>query len=138
MLIQKKKSKENLQHLIDEFGDDVCILFHDRLQDECDFASLEISLDKIASGIYGEVEETLKAFCSIIENLSSDSRRIWNNCEEKIFDIGFESGNTENSFNAKIEIETIKRIAEIGANIVITIYPVLDYTIKQKEDLQKK
>ena len=111
------KSKEDLKRLINEFGDDVCILFHERLEDGYDFASLEIHLDKIASGIYGEAEETIKAFCSIIENLSFNSRRIWDNCEEKNFDIGFESGNTEKTFDTKIEIETIKRIAEIGANI---------------------
>lgn len=128
------KSKEDLQPLINGFGGDVDILFHDWLKDGFNFASLEIHLDKFEPAIYGEPDETIKAFCSVIENLSDDSREIWNNCAEKIFNIGFESGNTEKCFDANIETETIKRIAEIGANIKITIYPVLDYTIKRKEE----
>ncbi len=130
------ESKDDLQPLIDAFGENVYVLYHDRLENGNDFASLEVYLDIIEVGICGEVEKTITAFCELIENLSLDSRNIWDQCREKIFDIGFESGNTENTFNTKIQSETIKRITDIGASIVITIYPVLNYVIKRKEEIK--
>ncbi|MDQ6786787.1 MAG: hypothetical protein M3033_08245 [Acidobacteriota bacterium] len=120
------ESNEDLQSLIDCFNDGVDVLYHDRLDNGNDFASLEFHLNVIEAGVYGEPDKTISAFCSLIENLPLESQITWNNCLEKRFDIGFESGNTEKRFNTKISSETIKRIAEIGVSIVITIYPILD------------
>ncbi len=129
------ESEENLQSLIDDFGENVDVLYHELLVNGNDFVSLEFHLSAVEAGIYGDPDRTVSAFCSLVENLPWESRKIWDKCQEMRFDIGFESGNTEKTFNTKIKAETVKRTAEIGASIVITIYPILDYQIKQKEDL---
>ncbi len=130
------ESKDDLQSLIDEFGENVHVLYHDRLANGNDFVSLE-TVYLVKTENHGEVENTISAFCDLIENLSLELRSLWNKCIEKKFDIGFESGNTENTFNTEISAKTLKRLARIGGSIIITIYPVLNYTIKQKEDLHK-
>ncbi len=129
------ESALDLQALIDAFGEDVNVLYHDRLENGNDFASFNLHLDYIENGIYGEPEKIISSFCNLVENLPYKSRKIWDKCIEKRFDIGFESGNTENSFNTVIKNEIVKLIADIGASIVITIYPVLNYEIKRKEKL---
>lgn len=104
------ESKKDLHPLIKELSKNIDVLYHDRLENGNDFASLEFSLNTIKCDIYGEPESAILAFCGLIENLSSESRNIWDDCLEKRFDVGFESGNTENTFNTKIQTETIKRI----------------------------
>ena len=70
------ESKDDLQSLIDCFGDDVDVLHHDRLDNRNDFVALEFHLNVIEAGIYGEPDKTISAFCSLIENLPSESRKI--------------------------------------------------------------
>ena len=128
------KSKDDLQCLIDSFGKDIDVLYHERLENGLDFVSLEFHLNKVESGIYGSADETINAFYSKIVNFPPESRKIWDRCLEKKFDIGFESGNSGETFNTNIKSETIKQIAEIGASIVITIYPFRNYAIHQNEE----
>jgi hypothetical protein len=125
------ESKADLKPLLDCFSTDVDILFHDKLDNGNDFASLEFHLNIVKAGIYGEPDKTISAFCSLIENLPLEFQRIWQDCVEKRFDLGFESGNTEKRYNATIKPETVRRIAEIGASLVITIYPI----VESKENL---
>lgn len=126
-------SKTDLQDLIDDLGENVLILFHDKFKNGNILASLEISYNEIDYFENIEPEKILGAFCSLIENLPKKSRKIWDKSYEKIFVIGFESGNTEKSFQTDLSLETLKRIYEIGASVRITIYPVLNYTIESKE-----
>ncbi len=127
------ESKDDLQPLIDEFGENVHVLYHDRLANGNDFVSLEIDMNSVEAENYGEADDTIVALCDLIENLSLELRNIWNKSIEKKFDVGFESGNTEKTFNTKIPTKTLKRLSRIGGSIIITIYPVLNYTIKQKD-----
>ncbi len=128
------ESKNDLQSLIGKFGKSVVVLYHDRLANGNDFVSLEISLNSVQAENYGEVDDTVSAFCDLVENLPSELRNTWNKSTERKFNIGFESGNTEKTFNTTIQTRTLKRLAKIGGSIQITIYPVLNYIIKQKED----
>ena len=111
------ESSENLQPIIDDFGEDVSVLHHDENSKGFDFASFEISLgDRDADGI-------ISRFCSIIENLSVESKSVWENCHSKRFDVGFESGDFPRSYQTEIRADTIERVARLGASIVLTIYP---------------
>ncbi|HEY8560719.1 MAG TPA: hypothetical protein VIL74_10120 [Pyrinomonadaceae bacterium] len=88
--------------------------------------------------LVGGVDVLLAAFCTLIENLSPDSRRIWDDCRKKDFDVGFQTGNTMKSFRTMIEAETIKRCAALGATISITVYPHSNYEMRDVKDLKKK
>jgi hypothetical protein len=88
--------------------------------------------------LVGGVNVLLSAFCTLLEEASPETRRIWNDCHKKDFDIGFQGGNTVKSFHTQIEAETIQRCAELGATITITVYPHSNYEMREAKDLKKK
>jgi hypothetical protein len=59
-----------------------------------------------------------------VEQLPKEVREIWDGCCGREFDIGYESGTTPQTFKSEIRASTVQRVAEIGASITITIYPV--------------
>ncbi len=115
-------SVEDLQVLIDNLVENVDVQHHGRLENKNDFASL--SLRNVETGVDGKPDTPIRAFCSLIEKLPLEPRQIWNNCMERRFDIGFESGNSKKGLNTNLGPETIKRIAGIHGSIAITIYPI--------------
>jgi hypothetical protein len=139
------ESDESLETLIEELGDGVFTL--DRLDERS--IGLELSIETRngmdfyksyddTEDLVGGVDIHIEEFCKLIENLSSKSKEIWDKCHRKEFDIGFESGNTPKSFRTVIQSETVKRCAEIGASITITVYPHFNFDFIEKKDLKKK
>jgi hypothetical protein len=129
-------SKQNLQVLIDGFGKNVVNMGHLKFDNGNVLASFELHYDSVEAWENIEADEIISVFCELIENLPKKARQIWNKSYKKVFDIGFESGNTEKSLNTELKVETLKRVQELGASIVITIYPVLQYTIQRKDKLK--
>ncbi len=139
------EASENIQPLVHELSENTVSLY---CGDIDEMANLELSLHE-RSGVdfydsyndekdlIGGVDIHISAFCDLIENLSVESRRIWDNCHRKEFDIGFQTGNTAKSFRTQIRPETIVRCAKLGASVEITVYPHFNYEIRRKEGLQK-
>ncbi len=140
------ESSGSVQPLVIELGENVCSLY---CSDIDEMANLELNLferngvdfyesydDK--RDLVGGVDIHINEFCNLLENLSDESKQIWDKCHKKEFDVGFQCGNTEKSFRTLIESQTIKRCAELGATIGITVYPHLSYEIQHKNDLKKK
>ena len=86
----------------------------------------------------GGADVFINEFCTLIENLSVESKEIWNRCNRKEFDLGFQCGNTPKTFRTKIQAETINRCAELGASIMITAYPHFNYDFVHRKELKKK
>lgn len=61
--------------------------------------------------------------CKILNHLSAESRQLWNQCDRKIFDYGYESGLQPSSFSNELSNQAIAQIASLGASIATTIYP---------------
>jgi hypothetical protein len=113
-------SSENLQFLVDELADSISVIFNGEWENGLN--RLSISLSKP----YGKnADEIVSEFCCLIENLSFESKLIWNKCLSKKFDIGFESGIIER-LETEIRAETVERIAKLKASILVTIYPIND------------
>lgn len=113
------KSQQDISLIINELGDNVLILHQENKQD---YYSVRLELAQDAKN----PDITINCFCDLIKNLSEDTRKVWNNCEVKVFDIGYESGIKPNYFISKIQPDTIQRVANLGASINITIYPIYD------------
>ncbi|CAB1070323.1 hypothetical protein D1AOALGA4SA_882 [Olavius algarvensis Delta 1 endosymbiont] len=75
------------------------------------------------AGSHAGPNEDIEYFCSLIEGLEEESRQLWDNSFYRIFDIGYESGTSSNSYSSDIREYVIKRIAEFNASIRFTIYP---------------
>jgi hypothetical protein len=115
------ESLHDLSKIVEEFGEDVSVLHHGEIRGY-QHASFEIA------GSMSGADEVINYFCSLVENLTKDVRMIWDNCCSRILDVGYESGTSPSSFRSEIRASTIKRVAEIGASIVITIYPLSTFT----------
>jgi len=111
---------EKLSPLLKEVSKQVFELYHEKKKGK-DTASLEIN--DIYPGSQ-DAEKTLRKFCDILEKLTPTSKRIWNKCKRKCFNIGFEAGSKPYRFEEKLSVNTLKRVAKLNANIEITIYSI--------------
>ena len=73
-----------------------------------------------------ETEENviISEYKSIVTSFSSEAKAQWESCHKKIFDFGYSGGNKPKNFYSNISKESIAAIAELGAEMVITIYPM--------------
>ena len=115
------ESKNDLSEIVQEFGDDVSVLYHGEMRGY-QHASFEIPGNRAGA------DEVINFFCTLVENLPKEVRQIWNGCCSRVIDVGYESGTSPGTFRSEIRASTIQRVAAIGASIVITIYPVFDET----------
>jgi len=112
------ESENDLSLIIEEFGEDVSVLHQGEIRGY-QHASFEIT-----GGMSMGADEAINGFCLLVENLPKDAREIWDGCCSRILDIGYQSGATSPNYRSEIRASTIQRVAEIGASIVITIYPL--------------
>jgi hypothetical protein len=110
------ESTEDISRIVEEFGEDVRVLFHEKIRGHyC--AGFEIA------PVFLGADETLSHFCLLVEQLPRDVRRLWDGCVSRTVDVGFESGEKPPSFRAELRASTVRRVADIGCSIMITIYP---------------
>lgn len=110
------QSSEDLSIIVEEFGKDVHVLFNGQTQKH-NMACFEADYPFLGA------DEAVSHLCLLIENLSPDARKIWDNCVSRIFDLGYQSGDSANCFRTELRTSTVSRVAAIGASIVITVYP---------------
>jgi len=116
------ESQGDLQVLVEELETDCSLHIHDKNLKDNNFASFS---HRSAFDNY-EINVIISLFCGSIENLSPKSREIWDLCITRKMDAGFESGNLPKDFQSVIRADIVKRVADLGASIAITIYPIND------------
>jgi hypothetical protein len=112
------ESSEDLQPIIDDFGESVSVLYHGENGSGFNLASFEV----YPSGAR-DIDGIIAEFCLYIENLSPEAKEIWDKCFSKRFDAGFQSGDFPRSYKTEIRADIVERVAKVGASIVVTIYP---------------
>lgn len=115
------ESSENLQLIIDDLGENVSVLYHGENGSGFNFVSFSV----ISSG-EKDIDGIISSFCLFLENLLPEAKLIWNKSHSKKFDAGFQSGDFPRSYQTEIRADTIKRVANLGASIAVTIYPKID------------
>lgn len=114
------ESRDPLAPIVEALGEDIAVLHHGTARG-LHTASLEV-----AGCTSGDAEATIDSLCSLVENLPPEARRLWNGCCTRLFDIGYESGDSPASFRSVLHSETVARVAALGAAIMVTIYPPLE------------
>lgn len=110
------KSRDDLFPIVKEFGEDVMVLSNDKVGD-FHYAYFEISSS------HAGPNEDIEYFCSLIESLEDEARKLWDKSFYRIFDIGYESGTSSNSYSSELRESVVRKIAEFNASIRVTIYP---------------
>ena len=109
------ESDRPLEALVADLGEEVVVLHHGQARG-LHVATLETAADSKSA------EATILNFCMLLENLSDDARAVWDGCCTRTLDIGFDSGDSPSSLRSVLHPGTVRRVAELGAAITVTIY----------------
>ena len=115
------ESDSALNPIVEQFGDKVTVLHNGKFGDRM-MASFEVECELPGP------DGTISSFLDLIKALSGQAKDLWDKSVRRTFDIAFESGKKPKCFSAGLNPDTIRRVAAVNANIVITIYPVGSYS----------
>ena len=110
------ESLDDLSPIVARFGEDVVLMYHGDAMGHRR-ASFEIA------GLVADADAVIQHFCMLAEGLTEPERPIWDNCTKRVLDIGYSCGTSPGAFRSEIRTKTIKRVAALGASIIVTIYP---------------
>jgi hypothetical protein len=110
-------SRSDLQPLVNSFGKKVIGLYVGRERRRY-AAHLELATYKTKPS----ADSTIRAFCALIRALPKTERELWNGAETREFSIGVQAGRQRFACDFRIEAQTVKAVAELGALIVLTVY----------------
>ena len=67
-------------------------------------------------------EPNIASSLTAVESLDPESRRIWNACTKREFNIGYDCGDEPWAFNNEITVGTMSRMAALNISLRITLY----------------
>lgn len=65
----------------------------------------------------------IELLLAAIEGLSENARAIWNACESRAFDIGYNCGEEPWGFHQEVPVELLARMAALNISLRLTLYP---------------
>jgi hypothetical protein len=81
---------------------------------------------------YENPDDTICAFCFLLENLAAKGKGAWRSAHKKEFNVGCEADLSQAASQLSLGTETIKRIAKVGATLGVTVYHPPIKTQKRK------
>jgi hypothetical protein len=112
------KSNSDLRPLIDHFGQKVFVLAHEEFERQF-LLNLELADGEGTE----DAEWHTRQFLALIEELPDATREFWDGCTSRTFSYGFEAGCDQPALDTTITADLLLRIARLGADIGITVYP---------------
>ena len=109
------ESNQDLSEIVAGFGDRVVVQRNERVGG--------VNHASFSTG-YSEENEIIQEYCALVNGLKPVAREVWDNCAKRVFDIGYESGETPNNFHSEIKAGSIEALAKIGGSVIVTIYPL--------------
>jgi hypothetical protein len=113
-------SHNDLQTLVDEFGDNVIVLYHGPFNDTYR-AVFELTFDSAV-----DPEEVVNGFCELVENLSPQGRTVWDDSYKRVMDIGIESGDSPRPYTLELSSSALRRVSVLEGSLMISIYPTTE------------
>ena len=102
------------------------VMLRDSVEDGTRTIWIELEEDRRA------VEPTLDAFLSLVETLPDSLQRMWDDCDVRCFSVGIQAGTSPHAEVFSIASGTLRRIADIQASVVFTVYGVAEDPPNQK------
>jgi len=110
------ESRSDLTVLETELGRNVHVLGGGPVSPGCFLLRLETSPQ------FKTPDETICAFCSLLEKLSPKAKRAWRSAHKKEFDVGHDIVRGQLASQFSLRTETLKRMSALGATLGITFY----------------
>jgi hypothetical protein len=111
-------SKEPLTDLVSFLQNDILLLWEESVNNLYS-VGFETKLTNTQTP-----EEDIVQLLSLLGSLPPSLSTLVQNCNERIFDIGFESGNSSDAIDSKLSAGLIVAVARLGFAINIRIYPL--------------
>ena len=113
-------SKESLTKVISFLNNNILLLWEQSINN-----TYSVGFETKLINTHTPEEDILKLL-SLLESLPPSLSKLIQNCNEKIFDIGFEMGDTLDVFDSKLDAVLVAAIAKLGFSINIRIYPLFN------------
>lgn len=84
------------------------------------WASMEV--DKNEDN-FQSADENIQEFMRIVELLPPHIRVMWDQCDQRVLDIGYDCGIRPWAFTQRLELETLQRVVSARCEIKWTLYP---------------
>ena len=109
-------SRVDLTPIVEAFGDDAFVMYNG------EWGKFFRASFEVVNG--AGANEDIGYFCTLIEALDGEAKELWDNSFSKVFDLGFESGDTTQNCRTVLDPSVVARLGAIGATLAVTIYPV--------------
>jgi hypothetical protein len=111
-------SSEDLSPLASYLDKETFILGHQQVEGLF-YLSFEPSL---LSRDLNTPESSANLILDVLQDLPAELSNLWKRASSKAFNFGFESGATAPPYISELKPDTLRKIADLGASIAITIY----------------
>lgn len=112
---------EPIRKAFENYGCGFSDMYCGKLETDDYLASFEIHPDDEQCNF--SAETLINAFCDSIFGLEGLPRDLWERATKRIIDLGYQSDNNCIAFNDHLSANILARIAKLGIDIHLTIYP---------------
>ena len=113
------ESRSDLSALAQHMGEQVLVLFNGATE-----RGFRLALEPIIeTALSRNPQACLNHFVTLLRSLPVELTAIWNDCTSRVFDYGFDGGFESPPQNTTICANSLLQIANLGADVRITIYP---------------
>jgi hypothetical protein len=110
-------SEIDLTKLVKHLSSELCLL-HQNVVDGLHHACFEVRPTKPTD----EPNEFIATFHQVVFSLPPDLSSVWRSCSRRLLDFGYRSGWKPNIFTSVLSAESMRLIAELQTEFIITIY----------------
>jgi hypothetical protein len=93
-----------------------------------------VTLEAEGSGARDEPEADVAAMLAAVEAMPPAARAVWNAATLKEFNLGYDCGDRPWAFNSGLSNASLRRMADAGATLRVTIYPADDEDEDEPQD----
>src|SRR5215510_13428259 len=108
-------STSDLSLIVAELGKNISVNRNDRIGD---IYYVTAGLGHCDTG----AEEAVAFYCTILEKLSDRAKALWRQCTRRVLDVAFTSGTEPKCETYQLPEELVRRVADLGMSIAITVY----------------
>lgn len=108
-------SKSDLEPLVSALGKNVFVLSSGR-EGRKFSAHLELSSSPASA------DAAIRGFVVLMLRLPRAARRLWNEATSRTFNVGIQGGRIPRCYELEIAPRTIREVASLKANLVVTVY----------------
>lgn len=114
------RSNEPLESIITQLEEKVFVLHYSKYEEDKYLLAIELNSSPSTP------EEAIQEYYDLYQELSEESKKVWQSCFLKTLDIGYDSGHTPHCFQNRITNKTLIKLSEMNVDLGICIYSIIE------------